>query len=104
MFCLEQVTADLGATINANYSDQQQNSIRVERSAFVFVTAEHGSSAEAFEDLKRIDGVKELYFSRGAYDIVAKVCGESLENLSEIVFRRIKSLSSIKSTLTLTVV
>ncbi len=101
---MEHVIADIGATINASSSEEQQNVGKVERSAFVFVTAEYGSSAMAFEDMKRIDGVRELYFSHGAYDIVAKVYGESLEHLREIVFKRIKSLSSIKSTLTLTVV
>jgi DNA-binding Lrp family transcriptional regulator len=45
-----------------------------------------------------------VYLSRGTYDIVAKVAGESIENLRELVFNKIKNLPSIKSTLTLTVV
>lgn len=98
---MEQVIGDMGATINASEPQSVEKPLR---SAFVFITAEYGSSDVAFEDLKRIDGVRELYFSRGAYDIVAKVTGESLEHLREIVFKRIKSLSSIKSTLTLTVI
>ena len=56
------------------------------------------------EDLKKVEGVNELYFSRGAYDFVVKVSGESLDHLREIVFKQIKNLSSIRSTLTLMVI
>lgn len=98
---MEEVFAEMDVTINATDELRVE---KLERSAFVFITAESGSSNVAFEDLKRIEGVRELYFSRGAYDIIAKVSGESLERLREIVFKQIKALSSIKSTLTLTVV
>ena len=82
----------------------KRNSRFQKRHAFVFITAEPDSSKSALEDLKKVDGVLELYSSRGAYDIIAKVSGESLEYLREVVFKQIKNLSSISSTLTLTVV
>ena len=58
----------------------------------------------ALEDLRKIDAVKEVYLSHGAYDLVAKVSGESFENIRDIVQSRIKNLSNIRSTLILTVI
>jgi DNA-binding Lrp family transcriptional regulator len=74
------------------------------RSAFVFITAELDSSSDVLEDLRKIDEVKEVYLARGAYDIVAKISGDSFDSLRENVVNRIKNLSNIKSTLTLTVI
>jgi len=48
--------------------------------------------------------VVELYNSRGAYDIIAKVSGESLEDLRDVVFKQIQNLDNITSTLTLMLV
>jgi hypothetical protein len=56
------------------------------------------------EDLRKIDAVKEVYLARGAYDIVAKITGDSFDYLREEVVKRIKNITSIKSTLTLTVI
>ncbi len=100
---MENVFGDLGTTINAYCFDEKRLQTP-KRHAFVFITAETDSSKSALEDLKKVDGVLELYHSRGAYDIIAKVSGESLEHLREVVFKQIKNLSSITSTLTLTVV
>jgi len=87
-------------TISADISEGE----KPKRSAFVFITADSDSSRLALEDLKRIDEVQEVYLARGAYDIVAKISGESLEHLREDVLKKIRNLSSIKSTLTLTIV
>jgi DNA-binding Lrp family transcriptional regulator len=74
------------------------------RSAFVFITAELDSSSDVLMDLRKIDEVKEVYLARGAYDIVAKISGDSFDSLRENVVNRIKNLTNIKSTLTLTVI
>lgn len=97
---MENVFADYKVPI----SSIPAQALKPKRSAFVFITAESDCCADAFEDLKLIDGVEEVYLSRGAYDIVAKVNGDSLEHLREVIFKRIKNLTSIKSTLTLTVI
>ena len=74
------------------------------RKAFVFITTEPEACKTAFEDLKQLDCVSEVYLSHGVYDIVAKVNGESLEHLREGVLRKIKNITNIKSVLTLTVI
>ena len=78
--------------------------LRQKRSAFVFITAESDESHLALEDLRKLDAVEEVYLARGAYDLVAKVSGDSMEYLREEVLKQIRNLTSIKSTLTLTVI
>ncbi|MCW3999460.1 MAG: Lrp/AsnC ligand binding domain-containing protein [Candidatus Bathyarchaeota archaeon] len=101
---MESVFDNVGAQIDASVMDAQPSLLKLQRSAFVFITAESGSTHAALEDLRKIDAVQEVYLARGAYDLVAKISGDSLEDLREDALRRIRSLSSIKSTLTLTVI
>ncbi len=97
---MENVFADIAVPISA-LSTQLE---RPKRNAFVFITTEVDACKSAFEDLKQLEDVKEVYLSHGAYDIIAKVSGESFEHLREIVIKRIKNIGSIKSALTLTIV
>jgi DNA-binding Lrp family transcriptional regulator len=99
---LENVFADQTATINASASEEVV--LKPKRSAFVFITVDSESSQIAFEDLRKMAEVQEVYLARGAYDLVAKVSGDSLEHLREDVLRRIRGLSSVKSTLTLAII
>src|SRR5512133_1518397 len=77
--------------------------LKQKRSAFVFITPEIDESHLVLEDLRKLDSVEEVYLARGAYDVVAKVSGDSLDYLRDEVIKQIRNLSSIKSTLTLTV-
>lgn len=94
---------DMGTEISSKYSEEETFN-KPKRSAFVFITTESEASHLALEDLRKIEEVKEVYLAHGAYDLVAKVSGESFEHLREIVQSRIRNLSNIKSTLTLTVI
>lgn len=100
---MKNVFVDIGAEISSQCSGEETFE-KPKRSAFVFITTESDSIPLALEDLRKIDEVKEVYLALGAYDLVAKVSGESFAHLREIVHTRIKNLSSIKSTLTLTVI
>ncbi len=40
--------------------------------AFVLINVESGTEEEVVEELKKIDGVEEAYFSYGVYDIITK--------------------------------
>lgn len=84
--------------------DEDASLLKQKRSAFIFITTQSNECQEAFEDIRKINSVDEVYLSRGAYDIIAKVSGESLEFLREEVLKQIRNISSIKSTLTLTVI
>jgi DNA-binding Lrp family transcriptional regulator len=100
---LENVFVGIGTEISRNFSEENISD-KAKRSAFVFITAESNASHAAIEDLKQIDEVKEVYIAHGAYDIIAKVSGSSFDNVREIIRKRIGNLSSIKSTLTLTII
>jgi len=100
---LENVLVDTGSEISSQYSSNQVMD-KPKRSAFVFITTDADDSQIAIEDLKKIDEIKEVYHANGEYDLVAKVSGESFENLREIVLKRIRNLLSIKSTLILTII
>ena len=69
--------------------------------AFVLINVESGSEDEVLKELKKIEGVEEAYFSYGVYDLITKIKADTMENLKDIVTRRIRALSKVRSTLTL---
>lgn len=69
--------------------------------AFVLVNVESGSEEEVLDEISKIDGVEEAYYSYGVYDIIAKVKGETMEKLREMVTQDIRTKNKVRSTLTL---
>ncbi len=69
--------------------------------AFVLINVESGSEEEVLEQIKQIEGVEEAYYSYGVYDIITKVKADSMEKLREIVTQKVRTLSRVRSTLTL---
>jgi DNA-binding Lrp family transcriptional regulator len=69
--------------------------------AFVLINVESGSEDEVLNELKIIEGVDEAYFSYGVYDLITKIKADSMDKLKELVTRRIRTLSRVRSTLTL---
>lgn len=69
--------------------------------AFVLINVESGSEDEVLKGLRSVEGVEEAYFSYGVYDIIAKIKASSMEELKDMVTKRVRSLSKVRSTLTL---
>ena len=69
--------------------------------AFVLINVESGSEDEVLKELKTIEGVEEAYFSYGVYDLITKIRADTMEKLKEMVTRRIRTVSKVRSTLTL---
>jgi DNA-binding Lrp family transcriptional regulator len=69
--------------------------------AFVLINVESGAEEDLVKELKKIEGVEEAYYSYGVYDIIAKIKSETMEKLKEMVTRKIRVLSKVRSTLTL---
>ena len=69
--------------------------------AFVLINVESGSEDEVLNELKKIEGVEEAYFSYGVYDLITKIKADTMDKLKEMVTRQIRSLSKVRSTLTL---
>lgn len=71
--------------------------------AFVLINAELGKEEGILKELRGINNVKEAHFVYGVYDIIAKVEGDTMEKLKEIVTFKIRRLTDVRSTLTMTV-
>ena len=69
--------------------------------AFVLINVESGSEDKVLNELKTLEGVEEAYFSYGVYDLITKIRADSMDKLKEVVTRKIRTLSKVRSTLTL---
>ena len=69
--------------------------------AFVLINVESGSEEVVLKQIKKIEGVEEAYYSYGVYDIIAKIKAETMAKLRETVTQKMRTLSKVRSTLTL---
>jgi DNA-binding Lrp family transcriptional regulator len=69
--------------------------------AFVLINVETGSEEEVVAELRKIEGVQEAYFSYGVYDIITKIKADSMEKLKDMVTKKVRTISRVRSTLTL---
>ena len=69
--------------------------------AFVLINVESGSEEEVLEQIKKLEGVEEAYFSYGVYDIIAKIKSETMAKLRETITQKMRTISKVRSTLTL---
>jgi len=70
-------------------------------SAFVLLNVEGGSEDSVLKQVKNIGAVKEAYVSYGVYDLLIKIKTNTMEELKETVTHKIRSISQVRSTLTL---
>jgi len=71
--------------------------------AFVLINTDIGSESAVLEEIKKIKGVEHAYALYGAYDIMAKVESDSLDDLKQTITWQIRKLTGIRATLTLMV-
>jgi DNA-binding Lrp family transcriptional regulator len=71
--------------------------------AFVLMNAELGSEDSIVHELKKVEGVKEVYQVYGVYDIVAQVEADTMEKVKEIITWKLRKINGVKSTLTMIV-
>jgi len=69
--------------------------------AYVLMNCELGTEKSVISKLKSIEGVKEVHGIFGAYDILAKIETERVEDLRETITWKIRKIDNIRSTLTL---
>ncbi|MEJ2242566.1 MAG: Lrp/AsnC ligand binding domain-containing protein [Candidatus Bathyarchaeota archaeon] len=72
--------------------------------AFVLINADMGSENKILNELQKIDAVKEVHIVYGVYDVAAKIQGETMEQLKNIVTWKVRQLNNVRSTLTLIVI
>lgn len=71
--------------------------------AFILINSELGTEDQVIEELKKIDCVKEIQGTFGAYDIIVKAEANQTESLREYITWKIRKIQNIRSTLTLMV-
>ena len=72
--------------------------------AFVFIITEPASMVEVLEEVGKIEGVEEAFTLYGIYDIVAKIKGNTLDELKEIIVEKIRGIDKVRRTLTMMVI
>ena len=72
--------------------------------AFVCITTEPAFMAEVLKEVRAVAGVEEAEMVYGVYDIVAKVKGETMDKLKQIITERIRRIDRVQTTLTMMVI
>ena len=71
--------------------------------AYVLVKIEVGQEKQALETIKKLVGVTSIAFTYGVYDLHFEVKFDTMEELDEFLFEKIRRVSGIKETVTLVV-
>jgi len=69
--------------------------------AHILLNCDTGSERSVIEELKPMEGVKEVCVLSGAYDIIVKLECPTNERLREVIAWKIRKVQHIRSTLTL---
>jgi len=70
---------------------------------YVLIVSELGSEQHIIEKLLMINEIKEVNQLWGAYDVVVKVVGSTLDDVREIITEKIRMIEGIKTTVSLIV-
>jgi DNA-binding Lrp family transcriptional regulator len=72
--------------------------------AFVLINYDIGAEKKILNKLKTLPGVIEASEVNGVYDIVVKIASDSLDRLKDTITRDIRTIDTVRSTMTLIVV
>jgi DNA-binding Lrp family transcriptional regulator len=75
----------------------------VKTKAFVFINTDAGIEKLLHEEIKSLDGVKEVYDLYGEYDMMAIVEDETDKDVAEIISWELRKIKGIRSTNTMVV-
>ena len=69
--------------------------------AYVLINCDLGSEDDIIRDIRKLEYVKDVTGTFGAYDIVARIEADTQEQLREAITWKIRKMNKIRSTLTL---
>lgn len=72
-------------------------------SAVILLNSEIGKESEILDEICRYEEVDRAYLLYGVYDILAEVTTGSMDDLEEVITRKIRMIPGVRSTLTLIV-
>jgi DNA-binding Lrp family transcriptional regulator len=70
----------------------------------VCVNTNLNATNEVYRELRACPEIKEIFKVQGIYDIIARVKGDSFEDLANIVNRRIKRLNQVQTILSMMII
>jgi DNA-binding Lrp family transcriptional regulator len=68
--------------------------------AYVLAKIEAGRDKEVLKKIKSVAGVRKASATYGIYDLFVDVTFESIEELDEFVFNKLRKISEVKETVT----
>ena len=71
--------------------------------AYVLINVEMGAEPDVLKKLRRLPKVKEAHSVYGIYDLIAEVEFETLSGLKNYIYKHIRNLDKVRSTLTMIV-
>ena len=71
--------------------------------ALVCLTTDLDSTEEVLRKLRTCKGVEEAYMVHGVYDIVAKINGENVDDLRNVLTEKVMGAGKVQKTLTMMV-
>jgi DNA-binding Lrp family transcriptional regulator len=69
--------------------------------AYILINYEIGAEQNIINKLKAVPGVIEASEVNGVYDIIIKITSDELRNLKDIITRRIRTIDTVRSIMTL---
>ena len=67
---------------------------------YVLINVELGSEDAILKEIRKVPNVKECHRLYGIYDMIAKVEGDSLETIKQVVTWKIRRLDGVRTTVT----
>jgi len=71
------------------------------QTTFILVTCFEDKKDEAIKHLQKIKGINEINLTKGPYDIILKIKTNTSSELKHMLNQKIRSLDSIRYTMTL---
>ena len=71
--------------------------------AFICITTEPDFMVDVVTKLMTIPGVKEAHMVYGVYDIIAKISGNNMNSLKDLITNKIRRIDNIQNTITIMV-
>jgi len=72
--------------------------------AYVLINYEIGTERNILNKLKNVPGIVEVSEVDSVYDMVVKIASDNLDSLKETMTQHIRTIDTVRSTLTLIVV
>ena len=69
---------------------------------YILINCDLGSEVDIINEISKLPEVKEVRGTYGVYDIFVKLQGDSRDALENIITHKIRRMSKIRSTVTLT--